>query len=361
MNKPIKIAIISADYPDIISGIGDYSAILFKEFRKHTFQTYLITTKHELISNNIDTLNVNWDYNGLINIYSFIKRNNIKLVIIQYPGILYGKYNLFIHFLCFYLRIKGLKVITTLHEFSNVNFLRRVSELIFLFFSQKTIITNKYELKNTLMYFIPQKSIEIIPIFPNIIIEKCLSDKESNSVLYFGMIYNNKKLDKVLETMNVIDKIYPHRFNFRFVSGVHMNQKSYFNNIYEDANKSLTKSDWYINLPSDEIVTHLENTFIAVLFFNDGLSVRRGSALALIAAGVPLITNKGKYSSDFSDLEDKGVFYYSNDIELKIKLDKLKEDTEFYSNCCKNLQLFSKRFSIKNSVDEYISVIQKIL
>jgi glycosyltransferase involved in cell wall biosynthesis len=356
-----NIAIITSDYPDFISGIGDYAYKLRNYLSDHNRKTYVISSNFELINKNTTSLVVNWKISEIPKILNFIKQKCISCIIIQYPGLLYGKFNIVIHLLCIIIRMKRICVITTLHEFNNVHFLRRLSELIFVLASHLIVFTTDSEASNPIINILFKQKVRIIPIFPNINFPSNSAKQDSSIILHFGMIYPDREIMKVINKMGLIDRWRPERYVFKFIGGRHFREKDYYEKMFKASKDILERVYWSTDLPLEEIAQQIESVFIAIVFYNDGLSLRRGSALTLMKAGIPIITNKGGGAEDFKEVENTGVFYYTSDDELKNLIEKLKTDDKYYYDCSISLQKFSEKFNIERVVESYDSIMNEFI
>jgi hypothetical protein len=129
---------------------------------------------------------------------------------IQYPCSLYGKYNVIPHLYIKWLRLSGYKIVTTLHEFSNIHILRRLSEYVLLMFSNWIFVTNEYERKAVTKIFRSfQNKVSIIPAGNNVLVERSPADANPNVITFFGIFYPNKQMDQVILMMQEIEGKFP--------------------------------------------------------------------------------------------------------------------------------------------------------
>ncbi|MAT58930.1 MAG: hypothetical protein CMF23_13230 [Ignavibacteriae bacterium] len=353
-----NIVLISADYPKFISGIGDHSHILFNEISKRTNNKLLVTTNHKEILDNNSIIKIDWSIKELSQLVLLIKKNE-SYVLLQYPGILYGKYNLSIFFLVLVLRILKVNITIYLHEFSNLHSLRKSFMRFFFRYSSKIIVTTNDETRLVSTFFNKSRIFKI-PIYPNITDSKNYSDYNSKTIVYFGMIYPDKGFENIIEICNQIDCLYKGKYKFRFLISYHPQFKEYFNESIALILKSTFKFEYFLNLDESEILPKLWNSFAALTYYNDGASIRRGSLLTMLSLGIPIFSNNGLGINEFEEILNKGLFIdYNKNFDFEENLHKIISNQAFYSNCSENLIKFSKKFSKEDLVNRIIDVVYK--
>ena len=344
---------MTGDYPGIISGISDYSSRLKEHLEALGDQVYVITSRDERVSDEGIALKIAWNLSGLRTLGSFLKRNGITLLNIQYPCSLYGKYNLFPHLYVMLLRLCGVKILTTLHEFSNINLLRRLSEYLFIVFSQRIIVTNglDYNAIKRRIPFIGEK-VSVVPIGSNI---EGVNEKPrfgSRYITYFGIFYPRKGAERVIDIMETLDRRFENKYIFKFIGGAHPYYPDYLGRFREIAESRLSRTEWHLDLPLDDIGPLLADSFLGVMYFRDGASLRRGSLLAAIANGVPVISNRGA-GTDLREIEEKGLFYVDADLSNCVEIVQKLQREELYRSVFSSLIRFAKRFDFRAIAREY--------
>jgi len=355
-----RIAIITAEYPDIPAGVGDYSYKIKQALEKQNIEVFIITSKDPQIRDGKKIIKIDWNIKSVFKIWKIVKQKKLKTIILQYPSPFYGRANILP--LLYPIEAKFLKTdfFVTLHEFSNINPIRRIFELLLVILAKKVIVTTEEE-KGEILKILGRffgKKIFVINIGSNI---PRLNQKPNNSskiITFFGLFYPKKCSTRIVDIMEEINKTFPKEFIFRFVGGTSIFHKKFFNKIKSYAEKKLDKTEWFINNPLEKVGNFLKDSFCAVVIYNDGASLRRGTLLALISNGIPVITNRGKQSRGLKNIENRGVFFIEKNEEAIHIIEKLKSDKKFYNYCFNNLKTFSKRFDFNNIAKEYIRLIK---
>ena len=76
----LRLAIICADYPDLPSGIGDYTHKLVSELRAGNVEVHVITTSHDQIRADAQTLQVDWSISSLGRITRYCREHAIQFI-----------------------------------------------------------------------------------------------------------------------------------------------------------------------------------------------------------------------------------------------------------------------------------------
>ncbi len=361
----VKIALMSADYPNIISGVGDYSARLLQEWRQAGHQVILITARHPAVARPEGAvLALRWKMRSFFQLQAFLNRHQPEVISLQYPCSLYGKSSLTPHFFLAALRLRGWKIVTTLHEFSNVHPLRRWSEYLLVWCSRRVIVTNEFERTALLRVvpFTPAEKVQVIPIGSNLPpVPPAPLPAERTAISFFGIFYPNKQMERVIEVMAAIEQEFPGKFTFRFVGGIHPYYPEYLAQFRGLAERVLPRTEWHINQPLEKVAALLNGSFCGVLFYKDGVSIRRGSFLAFLTCGIPVITSPGPYSADLRPLDGKGVFYFTPDLKNVADIIRSLQHPPFYESCSAHLSAFAGRFQFPRIAKRYVEAFLAVL
>lgn len=367
-----KVIFFSGDYPHLISGVGDYVYNLKRELQFLGIDVSIITTNNSKITQESQVYPImQWKTKDVIDALKLLKKitkNSQQLIHFQYPTSGCGKYNLLPHLLAAICRVLGYTVVTTLHEYSNVHLLRRISEWLFIIASHKIIVTAHSEkrkiLKNDsfLRKWLERKT-TVIPISSNIQICNKEYNYNSNIITFFGQFYPNKGYDVVLQWFEVIEHNFPGEYKFRFVGGTHYYYPNELPKFKQKAETRLGKEnlEWIINKSISEVCSYIKGSFLIALPYKDGITIRKTTFLAALVNGIPILTNSGRYSYEDVDRQifDKGVFLIKEKQDIVEAILSLRDRTKYVS-CCNYLRKYGKRFSFKNVADKHIKLYEHI-
>ncbi|MEB0024156.1 hypothetical protein, partial [Actimicrobium sp. CCI2.3] len=181
-------------------------------------------------------------------------------------------------------------IFVTLHEFSIFSILRKMIFFTHSLIAKRIIFTNKWESDCFHKYFPFSKNYKtIIPIGNNISVVKNPNPIASKKpkIIYFGQISANKGIEFFIETVSVLRQKNI-LFDAAFIGSMLDENSLIAHEVYE-ASKKL-KIELILNLPSDDVSIVLGQSTIALLAFPDGITEKRGSALACLDHGLTVLT-----------------------------------------------------------------------
>lgn len=268
----MKILMITGSYPPDVCGVGDYT---------------------EKLTEAIQTKGVDVDiYNTVASGWGTLLKGrilkNYDIVHMQYPTVGFGK-SLLPHL---FILLCNKKNIITLHEFSQVNLLRRLSILLFkLSKNTSYIFTNEFEQKQ----FSSNKSDSvIIPIGSNIPVSE-ESSKKVDQIINFGLIRPNKGIEQFIELAKLFKNKNLSTLKFVLAGMVEPRFQNYYLEIERECRKY--EVSIILNLSNIEVSNLLKQTRYAYLPFPDGASDRRGSMLAAMANECIVLTTGGAHTN----------------------------------------------------------------
>lgn len=273
MDKVLEVAIISGNSKPGECGVEDYTSLLVNELSKTN-----INIVHIKVSGILS-----W-----IKLFTMISGKSI--VHFQYPVVAWRKSFYPLIFIFFYKILFGGKIVLTLHEFDRSHILRKFLCLILLSFADYWVTTSYFEagIINRLNFW--RKKINVIPIGSNINY-KPKSRVDKGEVVYFGLLAPNKGLEIFL---SISDSLLISDYRFAVIGQVASGCDDWLSKL----KLSNPKIDFYLNLPSDEVSELLSSFNIALLPYPDGVSERRGTALAALAHGLNVVCTEGRATLD---------------------------------------------------------------
>jgi glycosyltransferase involved in cell wall biosynthesis len=272
----LKVLMVCGSYPPEVCGVGDYTAKLIESLQRLGAE---VTALHGM----------RWDWHATKMVRAAIARHSSDVIHIQYPSVGYGR-SLMPQLLS--IRVPA---IVTLHEFSHVKALRRAASVPFLLAGERLVFTSQYELDYVRRRFpwIARKSV-VIPIGANIVPVRRGQERQTDEVIYFGLIAPRKGLEQVLELASNLKRD-GSTLKVRLIGKVPEAFQAYAERLKEDA-KHLPVV-WTKDASELEVAERLAGASVAYLPFPDGASERRGSLKAVLSAGVPCVSTRGKQTS----------------------------------------------------------------
>ncbi len=201
-----------------------------------------------------------------------------------------------------------------MHEFSSLSYKAKMAARIFFGFSNQVVFTNPMEL-HAAAQFVKNKG-NVIPIASNIP-ESTIRGSKTYDVGYFGMISPGKGIEDFLTICKSI-KI-PHQ---AYLMG---KIPHYFKDYGQKIVKACEEADIEVILDKspDDVADLLAALKFAVLPFPDGLTPRRGSALAAMLNSAQVVSYQ---SPEFFNLFDEFAVLCGDLEDMKLKVNTLLAD-----------------------------------
>lgn len=344
----MKILYISGSYPPIKCGVGDYLEKLTWNLDK-SIDWRVITSKSASASSNIKNIVTSWrkkDYKG-------VKKQIVDfepdIIHLQYPSVCYGR-KPFINFLPYKLKkdFPNIKKIITIHEYHDASFLgkRRILLTIKPF---ENIIVSNIEDKKDLQKKFASKNYQLIPIgsnidilsFDNSQLEKVkqkFNPQNKKIILNLGFVDPSKGLEKLIQSA----KNWPS--DIRLIIATSFDR----NNLYHIKLLKIVKSTnadiyWTGYLDTRELSALMQIAYVAILPFEEPISLRRGSLVATITHNLPVITT-GPSEELLVDRKNCLLLESNGSKQITEKLNTLLADKKLYKLIKVNLSKVSKEF-----------------
>ena len=339
----MKICIISQKYPPLKSGIGDYTKNLCVELSKE-HEILLISSKEISSEKNIYPVLKGTILSDSVRILRIILMNNVSVVHFQSPENRQGLYILLTPILLRLSRQK-VKIITTLHEYSDINLFWKLGMATTIIFSHRIVVVDD-EYKEDIVKIHPFSKKKLFTIHSaqntpldinakNII---TIHSKLSNNGRYilmgfFGFLYHSKGVENILYSMHQL--LLKNQLNTKLIiiGGSSEIDPEYGLMIMELIH-SLKLDEWVITtgyIDDKLIADYLSSIDYFVYPFEHGYSLRNASLMASISLNKPVVTTmrKGK-----KPIEANGIFYLtkpsSHDELIQYILDFQDKESTLY-------------------------------
>lgn len=321
-----KILYITGSFPRLGDGIGDAAGKLYSSMIKEQ-DLLLITTDIPGIRNYIeenkykDVLLVpNWKLGTVSQIFKQLRKNGSKKILIEYAGNGYKK-DLSISFLPFLIRVRNLisskkiECHLRLHEYTMCRPARKIFTWLLVRFCHHLDTPSFVEYEHLKKKFGNKVSKSGIGSNINWTDSKKAPSEDKINLGFFGGIYPGKGIENLLEIWSKLEQKYPGRFQYYLLGGFPQNLTSAFDHYQAEIQKLMEEKGLSSKiiitgfLPEEEIEQKLDLIDIAVLPYEDGLTLRRGSFLAFLGRNVAVVTTDG-------DAEAKELFKDADGIKM---------------------------------------------
>ena len=242
-----------------------------------------------------------WSVTGTIRLAKRLREIKPDIVHMQYPMIV-GWRSLGPHVTGFLSRFPQ---VVTLHEFSSFDRFRRASLRAFTMSAAKIVLTTEFEKARFLLQFPGvSKDVTVIPIGSNIPFAQTLERGRSDrTIVHFGQIKPLKGLEQFIE---LVEQAAAQGRSWRYqVIGAPVTWAGDYLQRMK-ARVAHHQVEWIFDCGDDEASRLLARADAAYLPYPDGVSERRGSLIAALGNGLPVLTTHGEYEP--ADIKDVVLF-----------------------------------------------------
>lgn len=348
------ILYITGSFPRLGDGIGDAAGKLFASMRELT-QIHLVTTDIPGIKAYVEEQNYDdvmlvpdWKYRTIRRLVKYADEQNISQILIEYCGNGYKK-DLAISFMPLMLRWHNLfskhkiECHLRLHEYTMCRPARKIFTWPLVRFCHHLDTPSFVEYEHLKKKFgekvfktgigsninwaeTPKKMPEVSEI----------GNDAKIKLGFFGGIYPGKGIEKLIELWSRMEKQYPGRYQYYLLGGFPPNLTSAFDGYQQSIQKLIIEKDLTDKivitgfLPENEIEKQLDKIDIAVLPYEDGLTLRRGSFLAFLGRGVAVVTSQGDKEARQLFENADGVKMCANQEEMMQAILSYSENSNYY-------------------------------
>lgn len=359
----MKILQITSVIKPYRCGIGDYTWLLTKVLSENKSIEIKILAKTTEPQTSVISIN-KWSFLNFFKVWPLVKSFSPDIVHIQYPGKGLG-YFLVLPFLTLLFRLKGFKIVLTLHEYEISHIIRKLSSLWLCFLSSYLILTNEYE-KEKIQGLLSKigfrkKEFWVIGLAPNIFNKGKIPKKipaKIKKIATFGLFYPGRKMEEVINIFERLDS----ELEFYIVGSCDIVHISYFDKIKAMVDNVCRYKKIKLVLNKDE--EFLENFFkemdIFVLLYADGVSFKRTSLISPMSFGIPVVSNYGK-ATPVELIDEENIMIGKDNNEIVEKIKKLINSPDLYSKISENSYNLSKKFSWSEISAKHIMVYNSII
>jgi glycosyltransferase involved in cell wall biosynthesis len=323
----LKIGLVSGEFPPMEGGVGAFTRELAAGLNALGYEVHIITDRRarpegakrdfwnprDPVETEYAQLHPRanrwwWSANSVI--ADIVLRYELDVVNVQYQAAAYDMRVPAINFLPWRLRDLTATVVT-FHDLRHPYILPKVGRLRpwvvynLARSADGVIVTNAGDLERLKEQGVPERLIRQIPIGSNVVVNhpaagailgarQALGISDEDYLLgYFGFINTSKGPDLLLKALAKLDD----RYHLVFLGGKTGSSdkanRSYINEI-EALIGTLGlghRVHWSGFLGDSDLSTHFEACNMMVMPYRDGVSLRRGTLMAILAHGRPLVTS----------------------------------------------------------------------
>jgi glycosyltransferase involved in cell wall biosynthesis len=360
---PLELLVITGTWPPLRCGVGDYTARLCQELVRSGISVRVLTSSQADSSAHSDRLEVKplirrWTWGMLAQVRRELATLKPDLVWFQWPTAAYGR-SLAVNLLPTYLRrwFPELPLVTTLHELRYFKPWTRWRALPALRHSDRIILVDPADLAVAVQLHPPCQARCIqIPIGSNLPAVGQGFDRQAGrqalgigpgdfAVAFFGFANPPKGLDLLLASLVKLRLRHPELklLLLSELSDRDPYQRRLARQIATSGLANVTLRPGYA--PAQQTAERLASADCAVLPFRDGVSQKRGSLLACLAQGLPIITTApGEGAQGPFQNERNMLMVEHSSSALAQALERLMQDPALRAGLRQEARLLSARF-----------------
>jgi glycosyltransferase involved in cell wall biosynthesis len=253
---------------------------------------------------------------------------------------------------------ESIPLVVTLHEASMVHVLRRASLVPFRFADRIITTTNEEADYISCLLWIQRVKIDVIPVGSNIPRSDVTFKDEPPVITYFGLFYPAKGLERFLEVAREARILMGEKVRFRICGQIHPKYADYYRKLRDlEGSKDV---EWVIGADNLSVADLLKRSFIGLFPYPDGATFRRGTLVASLDNGLPVITTRGPKTPDVLKNRENIMFADSID-EFLGAICQLLNDRDVYETIAANARELGSIFTWDSIADRHIAVYRAII
>ena len=260
------VAFFSGSYPPDVCGVGDHTYALAQEAQRQGAQCLILRRMWCSV------------------LWLLSHRGHGRNLCVVYPTARYGK-SVAPHAAAWVGRLLGWKVSCIIHELSTLNRRARVAARVMFAASDTVFFTTQREIDLAVAdspWLLNRCS--LLPISSNVPQSAdALTGEKRRSLCYFGCLSPGKGIEQFMEVRSMLPDVDAH-----MIGATSSKFTDYCEAIIEQCRANDVQA--YLNEPLDKVSEMLADMVVALLPFPDGVSHRRGSALAALLNGAIVVT-----------------------------------------------------------------------
>lgn len=388
--SPLFVGLISGEFPPLPGGMGDYTRELANALHKLGVQPWVLTSG-KVRSSALDLPFAvlphitKWNFSSLAQVASIIRKRKPEILHLQYQAAAYGM-SLAIHLLPWRLRLTRPrpKLVVTFHDlrvpylFPKAGPLRPWALKVLARGCEAVIATNPEDQKSINSWGLKREA-HFIPIGSNIPPQPLPGyspeawrrslgvNPQETLVSYFGFLNQSKGGEDLIRALHIL-KEKGIKIKLLMVGAaagsVDPTDQAYALKV-KGLISQLGVEDmviWTGFEPAERVSGHLLASDLCVLPYRDGVSFRRGSLMAALAHGLPIVsTMPGTENRQIVDGENMALVPPQDPQALANKIEVLATDPGLRERLAQGAKRLSQGFSWDRIAEKTLAVYQQLL
>jgi glycosyltransferase involved in cell wall biosynthesis len=334
----LKVALIVGDNRTPFCGVKNYARSLGDALAERDVVAHVLTPN-------------DWSAASVFEFARQLRKESYDVVHLQYPSVGY-RGSLFPHFLGL-MKVADVSVVTV-HEYSALPLAQRMSTQLFRGTAARVIFCSRYEqaLYDRQLSTLGAPQL-VVPIGSNVP-EAAFSGSRDKTIVYFGQIRPRKGIEQYIDlarrSLNS-----ERQFDFHIMGSAPAAHQEYLANLQQSAPGAIK---WSFDLEFEKVAETLASSFATYLPFPDGVSERRGSMLAALTNGLPVVSTIGEATP--SEMLPSFLKSTGSEEALSI-LDGLVDVPERHARLCAASKAHAARYAWSSIAAQHVLAYQEAL
>ncbi len=369
-----KVAIITGTYPPMRCGVGDYTATLADHLARQGVEVSVLTSvAAQPALGKVDVLNVvaSWHWGSIKIILEQLRSLSPDLVLMQWPTAAYGR-SLAVNVLprAIKKQFPSLPLVATLHELRyfkpwtrlRLRWLYQAASHLILVDSQ-----DRAYVPGRLTWTLPMTTIPIGSSIPMASGRERMRLRrqwgiapQEKIVVFFGMANAPKGLLSLVESLAALPYLPLRLLLVSELNAGHAYQKKVLTRLEQTS--LMQRTIILANRPAQEVAGLLASADLAVLPFEDGVSMKRSTLMACLNQGLPIITT-------IPGEDDQAWFHHEQNMllvpprnpqALKEAIERLMHDQPLRQRLGEGARALAHQFGWEAIAKQHIRIFKKL-
>lgn len=371
---------ITGSFPPLVCGVGDYTARLSRALARLGHSITVVThagAGREGEGSAISEVELrpvmeNWSLAATGMLLGELKRSRPDVISVQYPASGYRN-RLLVNALPVFLRLTGsIPYALTLHEFRFSHPLRKLSTVFLVSMASRVVVADESE-RQALSRFYPEsviQRVDLIRIGSNIDVSNRLEPNGEDLgflgreavVSFFGLITSKKDIESLFQAFAQLVRS-GHDLSLLMIGDVAFDSQRYLHlSRLADELRISDNVHWTGRCSSEEVSWYLQQSDICVLPYADGATLRRGSLIAALRHGLPIVTTWREATVPSLLRDQEGVCLVRvGDIEaMADAVSRLLDDSSWRAELRLQAAALGRRFDWHTIAERYQSLLSRL-
>ncbi len=364
----LRVIQVVGSFPPEPCGIGDYTARLTAALAQQGVEA-VVLTRHSAGDRpsrvtTIDGLR-KWSLSGVAGLLRVVRGLRPDLIHVQYPGLGYG-YSLAPHLLTAFVALTRIPVVVTLHEYERAHWLRRLSEALLAACATSVVFTTSQEQAHAVRrigWLVPSLHCAHV-----IVIGSNLPEGEATGAAgynrsefsYWGMFHPGKGIEKVLGGFALAVRR-AEDLRLTLVGARRQKDERYIERLQELVDRLGVRQRvmFCFDLSGEDTIGVLKRCCAVILPYGDGATFRRGTLVAALRLGLPVVSTRGP-DTPSELVDERSILFAADEGGIADLLLRLRSESDLRDRLSSGAAALGERFDWRDIACRHMVLYEKL-